>query len=497
MPVRVRCPKCDKVLNAPDAARGKAVKCPDCQARISVPAGEEDSSGSGKSKSSKPPAKSSGKAAPAKKKVSADSQDFLATLDLSRSEDHNTRICPKCGAELDEEDVECAVCGIDLQTGTLGKTARKARMKWADPNDFYGLAWKDAYEFVKVNFPLTLKTWANVVYLMLAFLINGSLAAVFQSNGHTPSVVFFGALTALNFIAAYGWFLALSSKVISFTLDKKIELDRTTFEVFTAMATAISWLVWFVASAVPFLIIIFPVYLATRGSGPAINYGVTAAVTLFFVCLPVPCVLAHRAMPVNWMIWVSPLMWKVAVKTLGGVIYTWLIAFVTWIPVGLAVACELLVARNFLLCTMAAVGIKEGNLASTAAANGFPLIPGSIGIVGAIFVILLMLALRALTTFVFTVWAMYMLRVVAQFTFYNKRNLELVGQVIQKKYVAKEIEYGEDGEPIQRKSPAAIIAISLVIILVLFVATNAILFVTMNKLLLPRPVAKMMGLVKD
>lgn len=495
MPVRVRCPQCKKVVNAPDAARGKAVKCPDCQTRIAVPASDDDSSDSGKPSKSKPAAKPAAKAAPAKKKA-ADSEDFLAKLDLSRSEDRNVRICPKCGAEVDEEATECELCGIDLQTGSLGKTARKARMKWADPNDFYGIAWKDASEFVKVNFQLVLKTWGNIIYLMLAAIACGALTAVFQSNNHTPSVVFFACLTGLANIGTYGWFLALSSKVVLFTLDKKIELDRTTFEIFTAMATGISWVVWFVASAIPFLIFIGPAYLFTRDSGPAINYGVTAAVAIFFVCLPIPCVIAHRAMPINWMIWISPLMWKLALKTIGGVLYTWVIAFVTWIPVGLSIVCELLVARSFLLCTMAAFGIKSGDLATQAANNGFPLVEGSIGIVGAVFVALLMLLLRALTTFLFTVWSMYMLRVVAQYTFYNKRNLELVGQVIQKKYVAKEIEYGEDGQPIRKTNPVVLVVMILVFLVVFVFAGDGIMLATSGNSFIIRPIGLAVGIIK-
>ncbi len=40
MAVKVRCPTCERVLNAPDAARGKAVKCPDCETKVKVPSGD-------------------------------------------------------------------------------------------------------------------------------------------------------------------------------------------------------------------------------------------------------------------------------------------------------------------------------------------------------------------------------------------------------------------------------------------------------------------------
>ena len=42
MPVKLKCTNCEKVLSVPDAARGKAVKCPECQTRLAVP--EDDDS---------------------------------------------------------------------------------------------------------------------------------------------------------------------------------------------------------------------------------------------------------------------------------------------------------------------------------------------------------------------------------------------------------------------------------------------------------------------
>ena len=72
MAVKVRCPTCDKVLNAPDAARGKAVKCPGCDTKVKVPAG--DTSAGGQTTSRRAAAK-----APARQRAQADDDDeFLA-----------------------------------------------------------------------------------------------------------------------------------------------------------------------------------------------------------------------------------------------------------------------------------------------------------------------------------------------------------------------------------------------------------------------------------
>src|SRR5580693_416033 len=101
MPVKVRCSECERVVNAPDRARGKAVKCPQCGKPIRVPVGTTAAAGK---KAAAPPPSSSA---------------MIANLDLDRLEDAQTRICPKCSAEVGAEDLECPECGITLATGLL------------------------------------------------------------------------------------------------------------------------------------------------------------------------------------------------------------------------------------------------------------------------------------------------------------------------------------------------------------------------------------------
>lgn len=501
MPVRVRCPQCEKVIVAPDAARGKAVKCPECQGRVPVPAAESESAPSGKPTGARPegkaPAKPAAKAAPAKKKPAEDDDDFLAKLDLSRSEDRSTKVCPKCGAVVEEEDTECASCGVDLQTGGLGKTARKARMKGADPADFFSKAWKDGVEFLKENLGITINSWINVLIMFAGSAVALLLAAVFNAYDHKPSFIFFLVLGTLGSLGVYGWFLSLSSKVVMHALEKKIKLDRTSFEIFTAMATGVSWTIWTVASAVPFLPIIAPVYLFTRDSGPAINYGLTAVVALFFAWLPIPCVIAHRAMPVDWMIWVSPLMWKIAIKNIGAVLFCWVVAFCTWLPIALLILGEVLLLKSFLISIMQAVGIKDTSAIETqTAAMGFPFSTGSIGVVGAIFVVLGMLILRIGVLFLFSCWSMYMLRVCALFTFYNKKGLELISEVKEKAYVAKKIELGPDGEPINKTAQIQGILTVVIGIVVLYGASCMIMASAAPEYIpMPKFLAEKIGLI--
>lgn len=73
MPIEVVCSSCNRRLRVPDKAAGKRIKCPQCQAVVSVPAvGPSESSkparsksSSSKSPSSKPAASNSNKSAPA------------------------------------------------------------------------------------------------------------------------------------------------------------------------------------------------------------------------------------------------------------------------------------------------------------------------------------------------------------------------------------------------------------------------------------------------
>ncbi len=138
MAVKVRCPTCDKVLNAPDAARGKAIKCPGCETKVKVPAGDSPVGNSPASQGKSTPRKSSGKV-PAKKVEDPDSGEFLARLDLDDVADSSQAMCPKCGAALPEDATECPECGVDPSTGQLTASAKRRRnMKGPDPAQFYG-----------------------------------------------------------------------------------------------------------------------------------------------------------------------------------------------------------------------------------------------------------------------------------------------------------------------------------------------------------------------
>ena len=78
MPVKVRCPTCEKVLNAPETARGKAIKCPGCETKVKVPAGDA----AGGDRGAIPAGKRSTKK-PAKKAADSDDDDFFWPISIS------------------------------------------------------------------------------------------------------------------------------------------------------------------------------------------------------------------------------------------------------------------------------------------------------------------------------------------------------------------------------------------------------------------------------
>ena len=75
MPVKIRCGSCQKVLNAPDRARGKAIKCPNCEELVRVPSGD-----------GKQPRRGKPKAQP-KKSSAPDVASAIANVDLRHAHD--------------------------------------------------------------------------------------------------------------------------------------------------------------------------------------------------------------------------------------------------------------------------------------------------------------------------------------------------------------------------------------------------------------------------
>lgn len=275
MPVRVQCPGCEKVLKAPDAARGKALKCPGCGARVPVPAARR------KKAARRPAAQRPPTAA------SAPDEDFLGRLDLRYAEDRHTRICPKCATEVDEDDIECPACGVDLETGKLSEKQRRMReRKGPDPAAFYSRAWTDSWEFLLGHWTLALKSaliWGLAMTLVTVssftqlwvvqrefvhrkeVIAEESQQSQQDSETETPSdadimiraqisppSLFWMGMGLLGNLAFVGWYWFLATKIISATMERKDKVTRLQVDWFANAALGIKGYVWPFVLVLPF-----------------------------------------------------------------------------------------------------------------------------------------------------------------------------------------------------------------------------------------------------
>ena len=137
MPVKVRCKGCQKVLTIPDKARGKKIRCPQCEMTIRVPTVRQKKAASEKS---------------------SDEGGVVAEIETSKAENTRMKTCPRCGAAAGEEDTDCPKCGRDLKTGKLSAAKKKLRAdKVADPKDFSKEARNSAWSFLFDNKGLAIR----------------------------------------------------------------------------------------------------------------------------------------------------------------------------------------------------------------------------------------------------------------------------------------------------------------------------------------------------
>jgi len=287
MAVKIRCPGCEKVLTVPDTARGKAIKCPSCSEKVSVPAAKEV-----------PAAK------PKAKKVAADSEASLLAFDLSKAEDANARVCPKCGYDmtyLDEESTECPECGTDIATGGMGEKARKRALRGPDPDKFYSTMWSDQWKFVFRHQGLA---WRTVLYVFVASAIMFTMAFSYLYVPLWPPRIFFALMTTVAGMMIPGWLWFLDQEIIKGTLERKDKLKRINMDFFLCSALGVKWVLWHFCVVLPIMII--PVGLLWFLNMPPLIIGIVAGV-LYLPALPMMSIaMGHMVMPHQengFMIW--------------------------------------------------------------------------------------------------------------------------------------------------------------------------------------------------
>ena len=325
MPVKVRCQSCEKVFAAPDAARGKLVKCPGCEAKVKVPAGD----------GAKAPGKSK---APTKKpdKPQDDHDDHehaFKNLDLDKAEDENTRVCPKCGQEIyDEETYECPACGLNFETGLT-----KEKQKGIDPKQFFRVALKSSKQFLLDHKPFAIRTGVytlvyNLLFFFFAFMVSWCVSP--------PPRMFWFGLAVIAFMVPFGWVWFLNGEIIKLTMDKRDKLPRTNFDMFTCVALGIKFFVWLILMGAQLVLPVVGGFLIRQGMPiPGIAL---LGVTVLILFVMIPQVMVHMTMPVTTRGWLMHIQFKAWAKSIGVCLYwcgvTTVVLLPTLVPVGIAAA---------------------------------------------------------------------------------------------------------------------------------------------------------------
>ncbi|MCH7685693.1 MAG: RDD family protein [Planctomycetes bacterium] len=340
MPVKIRCRSCQKILNAPDRARGKAIKCPNCEETIRVPSGD-----------GKQPRRRKAPAQP-RKSSAPDVESSIVNVDLRHAEDSRVQVCPKCGAEVTEEEIDCRACGIDLATGKVSiRTLRKKGLAVADPKEFYGKAWSNSARFVLDNKNLVLRTgnYWTVLTLLLGgssglcnyFIVDYPAPEVDPSDmeillgGKWPLVVFFGILSFLFLAGTLGWYWRLAIEVIRITMaKKKKKITKVNFDFFEALALGCKVFFWSYVFMIPInfvvSLVLVPMAIVSSFVMPVLGPLVIGLIVLGVYAIPLlvfPVAMVHMSMPYTYKAWLPTEMIKIWAKNIGPALY-WLMLFV-------------------------------------------------------------------------------------------------------------------------------------------------------------------------
>jgi len=319
MPVKVKCSGCEAVLNAPDKARGKAVKCPKCGTPIRVPA--------------------EGAAKPAVKRrpapvVSNDSSEFLAGFDLGRVEDRSTRVCPKCGTIVGAEDVDCPMCGADLISGGMGTKQRaQAGRKGAAPSEFYSNAFREGLKYLGKKQSLA---WKSVLMFSLFGIMSMLGWLMFVWCHRTPPQAFWIFVSSILTLFLPGWVWLVQNQLIKRILEPKREKYPVRLEPFIAVSLGIKAIAWTLIFGLPIWMLLgLPGLILTKtesGAGPILLL-VAGALFAPLALVSWPIAQAHFAMPLTWPGWAIHKVLPDVGKNIGPSAYWAVLTTMTAIPI--------------------------------------------------------------------------------------------------------------------------------------------------------------------
>ncbi|HCO22101.1 MAG: hypothetical protein CME31_20070 [Gimesia sp.] len=312
MPIKVRCKECNTSFSVKDEAEGKRVRCKECGAPVKVTAAKQSKK---RSRSSKP----------------ADTDDFLATLDIDKLEDKAAKICPRCGQDVDEDDVECSHCGVDLSTGRMSEaTRRKRKRKGPAVEEFYSKSWGDAFTFLKNHKGLAVKTF---FYSFIASTLFFCAVFMMMWCHRTPPRAFWGFIAFVSIMAIPGWIWFIQTEVVRYALQKKDKLKRINFDFFLCSALGMKFIFWVVLFSLPAEAI-----LGTLGyyfiSNDSIPVGVILIAAGFIpTFLMFPLAMPHMTMVDSTPGWLIHKLGKVFLNLVKPAIFWCFVFVVTSLPV--------------------------------------------------------------------------------------------------------------------------------------------------------------------
>lgn len=365
MPIKVRCKQCETVLTVSDKARGRTIKCRKCGGQVEVGLGK--------------------RTARRKKRKLANPDDMFGRLDLESADDVNQKICPNCTAPVDEEDVICQQCGVDVETGVLSKRERIRRSRNAPPTEeFYGEIWKNSWQFLMAH-----KSWAlrtGVIWGMTATMaicsvftllwywdvraeylrdsgsgaieitegyvfidLRGSDKAFAEYDGqrytksavntdgtlllHGPKVaaklsppsLFWGLMFFVSVLGFGGWAWTLALKVIETTFARQKVIKRFQTDLFASMAMGFRSICWPVVLLWPLAAI--PVAVTLLVENPMASGIAWGCLFLIPVFLFLPSALIHLTQRYTHRAWLIDWMLRDFFKTLLPTLYVGALLF--------------------------------------------------------------------------------------------------------------------------------------------------------------------------
>ncbi len=298
---KARCGECGLRFDAPNEARGKTVPCPDCDSRVRVPKSKKKA----KKKRRRPEEESDAPQSP----------DSFMDIDLKRVHDHNVIICPKCAQEVDEEDIECPHCGVNIDTGKLSeKQKRLKKTKGPDPDEFSSNVWGDSFFFMGRQWLLAL--WSTL-YLSIFLALWFFCAHMTFWCSRKPPKVFWACMGFLFLLGAFGWMYHQFLEIVRVGQKKKKEPGPRDiqFDFFHCMSLGVR------IAAYPFVV-----------SLPFAWTGIAILVPI--ICLPIA--LAHMTQKYTYRAWLIYYQVRIFMKNAGATMM-WFLVFLAGFGVQLIV----------------------------------------------------------------------------------------------------------------------------------------------------------------